>query len=499
MKRFILTTSLFFLCIFSFGQISFQKSFPEIDMYIDSIMKDWNIPGLALGIVYNDHLIYSKGYGYRDVENKLPILPSTLFTIASNTKLFTATAAVMLQEDGKLNLDKPVRTLMPSLSFYNDDLNNHVTLRDMLSHRTGLPTYDFIWDGDFTRKEVVNKISLMKPILGLREGYIYNNMMYIGVGAVMESVTGKSWEDIIREKLLNPLQMTSTVFSTEEKKKIGNYALSYFEKDSTHKLAVYYYVLQTDAIGPAGGIKSSVEDMSHWMIAQLNKGMYAGKQVIPENAINETIAPNTIIEKATKYDELTVGLYGLGRIMKMYKGVNILTHTGSLDGFYSNLTFIPKSKIGIFMVHNGSRGGAIRSVMAFPIIDKLLGLSFTPWSSRYLANEKINTARDKHIEDSIKNNRVKGTFPSHVLTAYVGNYINPLFGEFKVELINNTLQLTAWKITATLNHIHYDYFGTNQDGTALPSFNIKFLTNEKGEIDRFSNSDFGDEEFFVRK
>ena len=140
MKRFTLSACLLLSFTFSFGQTTFQNSFPGIDRYIDSLMNDWNIPGLALGIVYNDQLIYSKGYGYRDLEQKLPVQTNTIFPIASNTKLFTATAAVMLQEEGKLNLDNPARTYMPTLAFYNDELNTRVTLRDMLSHRTGLPT-----------------------------------------------------------------------------------------------------------------------------------------------------------------------------------------------------------------------------------------------------------------------------------------------------------------------------------------------------------------------
>src|SRR5688572_23260843 len=142
MKRSLFVVALLLSNTLTFSQNPFQKSFPLIDRYIDSLMRDWNIPGLALGIVYNDQLIYSKGYGYRNLEQKLPVQPNTVFPIASNTKLFTATVAAMLEEEGKLSLDKPVRTYMPTLAFNTDELNARVTLRDMLSHRTGLPTYD---------------------------------------------------------------------------------------------------------------------------------------------------------------------------------------------------------------------------------------------------------------------------------------------------------------------------------------------------------------------
>ena len=339
MRSKILLTAFLFIAISSYSQTNpFQKKFPLIDRYVDSLLKEWNVPGLALGIVYKDQLIYAKGYGYRDVQNKLPVDSKTIFPIASNTKLFTATAAVMLEEEGKLSLDKPVRTYMPSLNFYNDELNTKVTLRDMLSHRTGLPRYDGIWVASpFTRKETVAKVAYMKPVLGFREGYIYNNMMFASAGAVMENVTGKSWENIIREKIFQPLDMKTTCFTDEEMMKTNNYSLSYFEPDSTSRLLPEMYAAQSDALGPAGTIKSNIEEMSHWMIAQLNGGKYKGVQAIPGDAIKQTLIPNNIADRQGKWDELSNSLYTLGRTIQTYKGYKIATHTGSIDGFYSNL------------------------------------------------------------------------------------------------------------------------------------------------------------------
>src|SRR5688572_6438511 len=271
-------------------QHPYAKKLPLVDVFFDSLMKEWNIPGLALGIVHKDQLIYGKGYGYRDLEKKLPVETTTLFPIASNTKLFTATAACMLAQEGKLNLNRPVKNYLPAINFYNDELNAKVTLLDMLSHRTGLPRYDGIWvNATFTRKEIASKIAYMRPQYELREGYIYNNMMFSSAGLVMEQVTGISWEEIIRQKLLSPLNMNATCFTTEEMKKYGNYSLSYFEADSTRRLLAKQYEAQSEALGPAGIIKSSVEDMSHWMIAQLNKGKYKDKQVIPPTVIDQTL------------------------------------------------------------------------------------------------------------------------------------------------------------------------------------------------------------------
>lgn len=478
----------------SFSQTNpFQKKFPLIDKYIDSLMKDWNIPGLALGIVYKDQLIYGKGYGYRDIENKLPVTTTTIFPIASNTKLFTSTAAAMLAEEGKLSLDKPVKTYMPSLNFFNDELNSKVTLRDMLSHRTGLPRYDGIWvASSSTRKEAVEKVAQMRPQLGFREGYIYNNMMYASAGAVLENVTGTSWEEILNKKIFQPLQMNASMFTNEDMIKTGNYANAYFEYDSTKKLKIMNYGAQSDALGPAGTIKSNIEDMSHWMIAQLNAGKYLGQQAIPEAAIRQTLIPNNIADKEGKWGELSNSLYALGRIIQTYKGYKVTAHTGSIDGFYSNLTLLPSENLAVFMVHNSDPAGILRSVMAYPIIDRLLNLSQTDWSERYMKDYMKQRADQKRAKDSITATRVTNTFTSHPLKDFTGKYTNPIYGDINIDLQDNQLIFSFRRQRAPLNHFHYDQFYTDEEAKGYPDFRPAFLTNSKGDIDRFTIRPFGE-------
>lgn len=496
--------SFFFLLIAtgSYCQTNpFQKKFPLIDRYIDSLIKEWNVPGLALGIVYKDQLIYAKGYGYRDLEKKLPVTSATIFPIASNTKLFTATAAAMLAEEGKLSLDKPVRTFMPSLTFNNDELNAKVTLRDMLSHRTGLPRYDGIWVASpFNRKETVAKVAYMKPALGFREGYIYNNMMFASAGAVMEAVTGKSWEQITKEKIFQPLGMNTSCFTDEEMIRTNNYSLSYFEPDSTNMLLPELYDAQSEALGPAGTIKSNIEEISHWMIALLNAGKYKGVQAIPQHAIKETLIPNSISDRQGRWDELSNSLYTLGRAIQTYKGYKIATHTGSIDGFYSNLTLIPGEQIGIFMVHNGSPGGSLRGIMPFPVIDRLLGLNYTPWSERYRKEYLEAKVQEKKFKDSVSATQVKNTVPSHALPAYTGKYNNPVYGDIIIELQNGQLVFLFRKQSSALHHFHYDQFITREVNNDKPDFRLNFLTNTKGDIDRITMNPFGDPAAeFVRK
>lgn len=494
MRKNFLVITLLLLTVIGYSQTNpFQKRFPLVDRYIDSLMKDWNIPGMAIGIVYKDQLIYGKGFGFRDLENKLPVQATTLFPIASNTKLFTATVACIVAEEGKINLDRRVRNYFPTLTFYNDELNAKVTLRDMLSHRTGLPRYDGIWvAAPFTRKQTVEKVAYMRPQLGFREGYLYNNMMFASAGAVLENVTGMSWEDLVRKKIFQPLQMSSTCFTNEEMWVNGNYSWSYFEPDSTTKLLKDTYAAQSDALGPAGTIKSSVQDMSHWMIAQLNGGMYKGQQSISSSAIKQTLIPQNIADKEGRWDELSNSLYCMGRTIQTYKGYKIATHTGSIDGFYSNLTFIPSENLAVFMVHNGDRGGVLRGVMVFPVIDRLLGLTNTPWSERYMTEFLKSRADNKKFEDSVKATQVKNTVPSHPLKDYAGVYFSPIYGELTIELENNQLFFLFRKQRSLLYHFHYDQFVTNEEHTDKPDFRLSFLTNTKGDIDRISMRPFGD-------
>lgn len=489
--------SLLFLLLLSGSVFSqqhpFAKKFTVVDKWVDSLMKEWNIPGLALGIVYKDSLIYGKGYGFRDLEKKLPVEKTTLFPIASNTKLFTATAACMLDEEGKINLNRPVRNYFPALNFNNDELNAKVTLHDMLSHRTGLPRYDGIWvNAAFSRKDLPSKIAYMRPQFGFREGYIYNNMMFSTAGLVLEQVTGMSWEEIIRQKIFTQLGMSASCFTADEMKTYGNYSLSYFETDSTKKLLPKKFEAQSEALGPAGTIKSSIEDMSHWMIAQLNNGKYKGRQVIHKGAIAETLLPNTISDREARWEELSNSLYCLGRAIQTYKGIKISSHTGSIDGFYSQLVFIPQHQLSIFVVFNAVEAGSLRPVITYPIIDRLLDLSLTPWSQRYRSDYLFEKARARKVVDSLKALQVKNTSPSHPPSSYVGTYTNLVYGNAKIELVNGELVFIFRRQRSPLKHFHYDQFVTEEKDSDVPVFRLQFQISSKGDIDRISMRPYGD-------
>jgi len=470
----------------------FEEKAAKIDTYVNALLSDWNIPGLALVIVHKDQVIYSKGYGYRDLEKKLPATETTLFPIASNTKLFTATLATQLASEGKLSLDASVKQYLPELNFYNPELNFKVSIRDLLSHRTGLPAYDGIWlNAAFKRKELLSKISFMKPSLGFREGYIYNNNMYTLAGLAIEAVSGKSWEENVQERIFKPLEMNSSGF-TGLGVRPENHSLSYFEAEGTGKLTVRTFLAQSELLAPAGNIYSNMADMGKWLILQVNGGKYKGKQVIAASAVEETKIPNAISDKRGRYDELSNAIYALGRSLQTYKGTKLISHTGSIDGFFSNLSYLPKDSIALFIIHNAVSAGSLRSVMNLPIIDILQNREITDWSERYRKDYLEAQEKNKKTVDEINASQVKNTLPSHQALDYTGKFSHPVYGEILIGLKNNDLQLQYRSLSATLHHWHYDQFITMDDGKGFPDMRISFLTNDKGEIERLSTHPFGD-------
>ncbi|MBL7864866.1 MAG: serine hydrolase [Cyclobacteriaceae bacterium] len=469
---------------------TFKKQLPKVDAYVQQLMKDWKVAGSAVAIVYKDQVIFSKGYGYRDVENKLPVTTKTLFGIASNTKLFTSMAAAMLHEEKKLDLDKPVRTYMPELRFATGELDEKLTLRDMLSHRSGVPRWDGVWAGSgYTMQEILDRLQYMKPTLGFREGYLYNNNMYAAAGAVLGKVDGSSWDKVISKKIFEPLGMTRSYFTFEDAEKAGEFAKDYYNTRLDSVMKPYPADVHCDCWAPAANIVSNVEDLSNWMISQINGGKFKGKKVIPAKAIAETIKPNNITSKEITYDEIFYGLYGMGRISTDYKGHISVSHGGVISGYRSTIAMLPKDSIGVIVLTNTAQGSPMAAAAVNGIYDRLLQLDESPWTAKIRKEGRKNATRTWRGIDSLKALQVKNTKPSHALQDYVGIYENPVYGKIEITMPGDKLQMKFRIWTEPLEHFHYDQFWSPiyPDYTIAYSiylFKLGFLTNEAGILDR---------------
>jgi len=473
------------------------------DSYMEQVLKDWNTPGIGVGIVVNDKLVFAKGYGYRDYEKRLPFTPATLCQIASNSKLFTAVAAGMLVEEGKLTWDKPVRESVSTIQFFNDQLNNNVTLRDMLSHRTGVTRHDSIWfKSPFTRKELFEKLKYLEPQEPMRETFLYNNLMYAAAGNIIELKSGKTWEQFVRERIFMPLDMTTTTYAISDMTQHPEHGVPYREKRDSFELYKIPYYEDTQGIAPAGAIISNIDELSHWLIALMNDGKYNGKQVLPANVLKATLQPaiglpNTLGE-SQGFWELLNPAYGMGRQTAAYRGHLITYHGGDLPGFHSQVSFLPNDKIGVIVLLISDHSAPLYNVVSYNVYERLLGMEQTPWSQRRLqqrlAGKKAGTeARAKAGADRIPN-----TKPSHGLADYAGDYENSAYGILKIGLKSDTLQFGFHEFQFPMSHFHYDRFDTPDD-EQYGRFSLNFRTNPQGDIDSAVVSLDEGEVVFTRK
>jgi CubicO group peptidase (beta-lactamase class C family) len=473
------------------------------DAFMEKTLKDWNAPGIGVGIVVNDKLVFAKGYGYRDYEKKLPITANTLFPIASNTKLFTAVAAGFLVEEGKLTWDRPIRESVPTVEFYDNALNNTITLRDMLSHRTGITRHDSIWyKSDYTTKELFERLKYLEPKEPPRQLFLYNNMMYAGAGYSIELQSGKPWADYVREKILKPLEMNHTVYSIADMLKAPDYGVPFTEKRDSMELYKIPYYEDTQGLAAAGAIISNIEDMSHWLIALMNNGQYAGRQILPPKVLQATLEPAIALPNSAGQTrgwwEVLNSAYGMGRWTASYRGRLIAFHGGDLPGFHSQISFMPNEHIGVIVFVIGNHTAPLYNPISYNVYERLLGMDQTPWTDRLLDIRLKNKKAGTEARSKAGAVRVANTKPSHPLEDYVGEYEHRAYGILKIGLKDNQLQFDFHKIRLPLTHFHYDRFDTPDD-EENGKWSVNFSTNPQGDIDKATMSLDEAEATFVRR
>jgi CubicO group peptidase (beta-lactamase class C family) len=460
----------------------------DFDAWMEQVVKDWNVPGIGVGVVVKDQLVFARGYGYRDYGRKLPFTPQTTVPIASNTKLFTAMAVGLLVDEGRLEWDKPVRDFVPGIQFYNDDLDRAVSIRDMLSHRTGITRHDLIWyRSDFSRKELFERLKYLEPKEPIRTTFLYNNMMYTGAGYVVELLSGRTWEEFVRERLLLPLGMKSTTFTIDDMTKQADCGVPYTEKRDSFELYSIPYYRESNAVGPAGAINSNLEDMSRWVIALLNGGRIDGRQVIPAAVIKATTQPATPMPnaqlEARGWGELLNSVYGMGRWSASYRGHLLAYHGGDINGFHSQVSCLPQDGIGVVVLVIGDHCSPLYNVVTYNVYERLLGMDLTPWSERQLAIRLKAKEADKQARSAAGGDRVPKTRPSHPLEAYLGEFEHPAYGVLAISMKDGGLFFDFHKMRLPLSHFHYDRFETPDD-EEFGKWSVNFQTNPQGDVDQ---------------
>ncbi|MCO5950077.1 serine hydrolase [Mucilaginibacter flavidus] len=389
-----------FIALFSFLLIAAIKTnaqvitIDSVDRLVERALKSFNVPGIAVAIVKDDKVVYAKGYGVRSLNTGKKVDENTLFGIASNSKAFTVAAIGILSDEGKLKLDDKVTDYIPEFKMYDPYVTAEFTIRDLLTHRSGLglgagDLMDFPDSTDFTMKDVIHNLRYLKPASSFRSKYDYDNQLYKLAGEVIARVSGISWEEFIETRIMKPLGMTGSSAAYQRIKDYSNVVDAHSPVDG--KVVVIPRYLSTTG-NAAGGIYSSVTDLSKWVIMQMNNGKYGdGKQLFSQAIHWQMWSPQTIIPVGqSPYYNTHFAAYGLGWGLADVKGYKQVSHTGGIDGMVTQVMLLPELKLGIIVLTNQASGAAFTAVTN-QIKDSYLGLKTgRDWIKLLSDQEKAN-------------------------------------------------------------------------------------------------------------
>lgn len=469
--------------------------FEGLDEYIQQAMESWNCPGVAVTVVKGDDLVYQSVQGFRDVEAQLPVTADTRFPLASVTKSFTAMTAALLVDEGKLEWDKPVREYIPEFILDDEYTTSHVTVRDLLSHRTGLPRHDLAaWRLDVSRAEFIKRMKHFKFSATFREKFQYNNLMYYAAAYLVESLAGQKWEDFVHDRIFAPLGMTGSNFQPEPPQPgqpiAKGYRVDRDEEGGAKGLIELPFGLHTElSPGAAGALFSTLADLTQWLRVHVNDGRAGDTQLVSATNLKQMHLPHTVIPGGGIAEALhgnSIFTYGLGWFIEPYKGYTGIHHGGNVEGHSLAIGFVPQAKLGVVVLTN-IMGMPLRDVLLYECFDRGLGLPAQDWNTKYhgvFDPMIVGAAKGKQTAAA---ERLAEAPPSHSLESYVGEYETGGYPDFAVRsgaggLQARTVGSLDW---STLRHYHYDVFEWH-----LTDFDewikVRFLTSDDGEIDSLS-------------
>jgi CubicO group peptidase (beta-lactamase class C family) len=471
-----------------FAQDAIKPDLKKLDATFAKALKDWNVPGMAIGIVKDDSLVFAKGYGVRDVAKGGTVDANTLFAIASNTKSMTAAAIATLVDDKKLNWDDPVTKYLPYFELYDPYVTHEMTIRDLLCHRSGLATFsgDLLWYGTkYSREEIVRRAKYLKPAYSFRTTYGYSNIMFIAAGEIVAKVSGKSWDEYVKEKFFTPLGMNRTVTTTNALPKMENVASCHTEVDG--KMITIPW-LNWDNVAPAGAVISSVNDMSKWLRLQIKRGKHDGKQYFSEYNARQMWSMHTNQKVSNISEAMWPSThfkgYGLGWGLMDYMGKRIISHSGGYDGMISYTCVVPEINMGFVILTNAN------STLFYPcvyyILDAYLKGTNYDWSQTFLERDNKSKDVDKTTREQEEKNRIKNTKPSLDLKEYCGTYKCELYGTATIKMEGENMQLQldpAPDFVGKLNHWHYDTFSICfEKFPSLPPGKVTFTLDAEAKV-----------------
>ena len=491
---------LFIFPVLVFAQQSLDEKLREIDAYAEKTRADWNVPGIAVAIVKDDKVVFAKGYGVRERGKTEPVDENTLFAVASNSKAFTTASLAILVDEKKLNWDDKVIKYLPEFQMSDPYITNEITIRDLVSHRSGLDTFsgDLLWyETTYEADEILRRVRFLKPKSSFRSRFGYQNLMFIAAGKVIEKVSGKTWTQFVSERILLPLGMNRTTASIKNLK--DNYAMPHNESGGSLRVL---HSGNVDGAAAAAGLNSSAADMAKWLRLQLGRGQFEGKQIFSQQQSGEMWSPQTILATnpfpAKDAPTKLFSAYGLGWFLNDYRGRKVVSHGGGLDGMISQTAMMPEENLGLVVLTNSETG--VNTILQNKIFDVFTNAPKRDWSAERLERAKQNKTRDAEADAKLVASRAANTKPSLPLKDYAGNYVDRLYGDATVAEENGKLVLRFTQspnFVADLEHWHYDTFQIKWRPTVAYNFPRGFVTftiDKTGKTDEMKidqpNNDF---------
>lgn len=463
--------------------LSAQQASPDwaaFDRYVAKAAKDWKVPGMAIAVVHGDSLVFAKGYGVQTLGKPAPATEHTRFAIGSTTKAMTSAALAMLVDEGKVKWDDKVIDLLPDFQLYDPYATRETTVRDLLTHRTGLPGVDLLWavrENQYTAPEMMHRLRYVKPTASFRNTWQYNNVVYGIGGLLVEKLSGMPWETFIRTRIFTPLGMNESIPLVSMLAGQPNVSTPHaLEGDSVEIVPIR----STDAVASAGSVWSSVSDMSKWMRFMLDSGRVGDKRLLKPATFRELIAPQ-VRAPMDEYPALelakpNVFSYALGWFVQDYNGETVWMHTGSIDGQCAIIGLIPSKRIGVYVLENLDHA-ELRHALMYQVFDMYSGAK-RDWSGDlrvlFAERRKARPAAPAHVT---------GTQASLPLDRYAGTYTDSAYGSIVVTGTGGTLHgRYEHADLGALRQWEYDTFRGTPATAGDNPVTLSFLTNGAGVV-----------------
>jgi CubicO group peptidase (beta-lactamase class C family) len=453
----------------------------DFDAWMATQLDRARVPGAAVAVVWRGEVVLARGYGTANVDTGAATTADTLFAIGSTTKAFTTFALAQAIEEGLLEWDEPVRTWLPELDLVDDFAERELTLRDMVTHRSGLPRHDFVWyaNPDLAREEMVKRLAHLEPTASFRETWQYNNLMFATAGILLARVSGSSWEERVRSGILEPLGMSRTCFGLGELVTRDDVAAAH---DRERGKNVVIESRDLTQIGPAGSIHSSANDMARWIEMLLGLGELDGLRLLSAARVAELSTPVMVMPSMGVAADDGPAAYALAWMVDTVEGRLRVHHGGGIDGFTTQVELYPESQLGIFTVTN--RASALTNISAHELARRMLDLETSDLASAAFAQNEAQESLSAQLDAASEAERVKDAPPARPLAAYVGRYEHPGYGVFTVRLDGEALHGTFGVFEAPLEPWHFEVFriGESRSAAAVKGALVQFQSDVSGHV-----------------